>query len=263
MGDKLANAPVFLTAAQARHNPILSLEDYAVPLQEQFRKMGFPDYKVRVQSGFEIDISNSVGAKVKSQETRQHSYLNRAGRAGFVLENSRLYFQVTEYDVFDVFRTEFLKGLELLHSVVTLDYIDALSMRLLDAVSPSEDESLSNYLAKELLGVGEVLEQETWRITHNASETSITTPEHKIVFRALARNGKLSVPPDLNILGMKLMPRFSSIEGVHAVLDTDCVYDTREAFDLDIVSTRLRLLKDDLRTTFQAVVTDHALNSWS
>jgi uncharacterized protein (TIGR04255 family) len=258
MGEKLANAPVFLTAAQVSHNPIL-----AAPLQEQFRKMGFTDYKVRVQSGFEIDVSNPSGMKVKSQETRQHSYLNRSGSACFVLENSRLYFQVTEYDVFETFRAMFIEGLKLLHSVVTLDYIDAVSMRLLDAIAPLDNESLSDYMAKELLGIGEILEEEDWGVVHCASEASITTPEHKIVVRALARNGKLSVPPDLNIFGMNIMPRFSSIEGVHAILDTDCAYASRKSFDLELISTRLRLLKDDLRTTFEAAVTGHALARWS
>lgn len=263
MGAKLANAPVFLTAAQLRHNPILALDDYAVALQEQFRKIGFPDYKVRVQSEFEFDTSNPSGVKVKSQEARQHSYLNRKGDACFVIENSRLFFQVTEYDVFETFRDEFLKGLELLHSIVTLDYVDSVSMRLLDAIVPYEKEELSAYLAKELLGIGETLEQPNWRIAHSASEAAIKTSAHTIIVRTLARYGKLAVPPDLNIHGMQIMSRFSAIEGVHAILDSDCVFESRKDFDLAEISSRLRLLKDDLRTTFHAAVTKYALDRWS
>lgn len=262
MGEKLANAPVFLTAAQVRHNPVLALDDYAAALQEQFRKIGFTDYKVRVQSEYEIDMSNPAGMKVKSQDSRQHSFLNRAGSACFVLENSRLYYQVTEYDVFETFRDEFLKGLELLHSTVALAYVDSVSMRLLDAIVPSADEGLSTYLVKELLGIGEVLEQSDWGITHSASEATITTSEHRIVIRTLARRGKLSVPPDLNIVGMQIMPRFSAVDGVHAILDTDCLHEARKDFELEEISSRLRLLKDDLRTTFQAAVTKYALDSW-
>lgn len=263
MGEKLRNAPVFLTAAQIRHNPILSFDGYAAPLQEQFRKMGYPDYRVRAQPGFEVDVSSSSGIQVKAQETRQHSYLNRSGSACFVLENSRLYFQVTEYDVFDTFRSEVVRGLELLHSVVALDYIDSVSMRLLDAIVPSEHEDLSDYVAKELLGIGKVLDDATWRIIHSAFEANIRTPEHKIVVRTLARRGKLATPPDLNIEGMKLMPRFAEINSVHVVLDTDCVYEQRDPFDVSNVSRRLRLLKDDLRTTFHAAVTKDALARWS
>lgn len=263
MGAKLANAPVFLTAVQVRHNPVLALDDYAKALQEQFRKIGYPDYKVRVQSEFEIDVSTPSGMKVKSQESRQHSYLNRAGSACFVLENSRLYFQVTEYDVFDTFRDEFLKGLGLLHSIVTLDYVDSVSMRLLDAIVPAEKEDLSAYMAKELLGIGEVLEDPTWGIMHSASEATIRTSEHRVIVRTLARHGKLSVPPDLNIQGMQLTPRFSEVNGVHAILDSDCAFESRSNFDLADISSRLRLLKDDLRTTFQAAVTKYALDRWS
>lgn len=262
MGEKLANAPVFLTAAQVRHNPILALDGYTVGLQEQFRKIGFPDYKVRVQSEYEIDMTNTSGVKVKSQESRQHSYLNRTGSACFVLESSRLYYQVTEYDVFETFRDEFLKGLELLNSIVALDYVDSVSMRLLDAIVPLEKEELSAYMAKELLGIGEVLAQADWGIAHSATEAKITTPEHGIIVRTLARRGKLSVPPDLNILGMQILPRFSAVEGVHAILDTDCVHEARKEFDLHEISSRLRLLKDDLRTTFQAAVTKYALDRW-
>lgn len=260
---KLANAPVFLTAAQVSHNPILALDDYATALQEQFRKIGFPDYKVRAQSEFEIDVSNPSGMKVNTRESRQHSYLNRNGSACFVLENSRLYYQVTEYDVFETFRDEFLKGLGLLHSIVTLDYVDSLSMRLLDAIVPEDNEELSTYVVKGLIGIGEVLEQPTWGINYSASEARISTPEHRITVRTLARNGKLSVPPDLNIQGMQLMTRFSETEGVHAILDTDCILERRMDFELSDISTHLRLLKDDLRTTFHAAVTKHALNRWS
>lgn len=263
MGEKLANAPVFLTAAQVRHNPILALDDYAAALQEQFRKIGFPDYKVRVQSGFEIDVSSPSGLQVKSQESRQHSYLNRTGSACFVLENSRLYFQVTDYDVFGTFRDAFLDGLGLLNSIVTLDYIDSVSMRLLDAIAPGSEEELSAYMVKELLGIGEMLDKPDWKLTHSATETTIQTSEHRVVVRTLARHGKLSIPPDLNIQGMQIMSRFSEIDGVHAILDTDCIFESRRDFDLSEISSRLRLLKDDLRTTFQAAVTEHALDRWS
>ncbi|KAF1694206.1 hypothetical protein CSC62_12090 [Pseudoxanthomonas jiangsuensis] len=263
MGAKLANAPVFLTAAQVRHNPILAVDSYAAALQEQFRKIGFTDYKVRVQAGFEIDVSNPLVPVVKQQESRQHSYINRTGSACFVLENSRLFFQVSDYDIFDTFRDDFLKGLDLLHSTVTLDYVDSVSMRLLDAIVPDKGEELANYLAKELLGIGQVLEQPNWGVSHSASESVLQTPEHKIFVRTLARHGKLSVPPDLNIAGMNMMPRFSAIEGVHLILDTDCAFESRTDFDLPEISSRLRLLKDDLRTTFQAAVTTHALDRWS
>lgn len=262
MGEKLVNAPVFLTAAQVRHNPILTLDDYAARLQEMFRKMGFPDYKSRVISGFEINASPS-GIRVNPQETRQHSYINRAGTSCFVVESSRLYFQVAEYDVFDTFRAAFINGLELLNSVVTLDYIDSVSMRLLDAIVPRDNESLSKYLVNELLGIGKSLEEDSWKVSHSASETVAITDQHKIVVRLLARHGKLTLPPDLNTQGMKLMPRFIDIDDVHAILDSDCAYEMRMDFDLEEVSSRLRLLKDDLRTTFHAAVTKHALDSWS
>lgn len=264
MGEKLARAPVFLTAAQVRHNPVLALDDYAASLQDRFRKIGFPDYKVRVQSEYEIDLSNaSGGAKVKARESRQHSYLNRTGSACFVIENARLFYQVTEYDVFDTFRDEFVRGLELLDDVVTLDYVDAVSMRLLDAIVPDSDEQLSAYLAAPLLGIAEMLEEPTWGVTHAASETAIQTPDHHVVVRTLARHGKVSVPPDLNIQGMQLMPPFADVDGVHAILDTDCVFQVRQQFDVAAIAARLRLLKDDLRTTFHAAVTKHALNRWS
>lgn len=263
MGEKLANAPVFLTAAQIRHNPILALDDYAAALQEQFRKIGFPDYQVRIQAGFQIDVSNPSGMRVKAQDSKQHSYLNREGSAGFVLETSRLYFQVTEYDVFDTFRDEFLRGLRLLNSTVSLDYIDSVSMRLLDAVVPDNGEELSGYLATELLGIGSLLSGPGWEIVHSASESRIQNRDHTVFVRTLARHGRLSIPPDLNVQGMRLMDRFSKVEGDHAILDTDCVFENRSNFDLDEISKRLRLLKDDLRTTFHAAVSKHALDRWS
>jgi uncharacterized protein (TIGR04255 family) len=263
MGEKLANAPVFLTAAQVKFNPILSFEDYAPALQEKFRKIGFPDYKARVQAGFEINISAPSAVKVSPQETRQHSFLNRDGSACFVIENSRIYFQVTEYNVFETFRDQFIQGLELVHAMVSLDFVDGVSMRLLDAIVPPAEESLSDFLVQELLGIGEALNQDTWAINHSATEASIKTPEHTIVIRTLMRYGKISVPPDLNIAGLNLNPRFLAVEGVHAVLDTDCIFSQREGYDASLIAARLRLLKDDLRTIFESAVKAHAIEFWS
>jgi uncharacterized protein (TIGR04255 family) len=262
MGEKLAKAPVFLTAAQIRHNPILSFDEYAARLQEKFRKIGFSDYKLKVQSGFEIEGSDPTRLKVRQKDTHQHSYINREGSAGFVTDGSRLYFQVTEYDVFETFRDQFLKGIEILNDAVTLDYVDVVSMRLLDAIVPHSEDELDRYVVQELIGIAAKIQTGSWKIDHAATESVIISDTHRIVVRTLSRRGKLTVPPDLNITGMKLMPRFESINEVHAILDTDCLFESRESFDISNISSRLRLLKDDLRMTFRAAVTPYALETW-
>ena len=45
MGTKMRSAPVYFTIAQARFNPILTLDAYAPQIQERLRKEGFPDAK--------------------------------------------------------------------------------------------------------------------------------------------------------------------------------------------------------------------------
>jgi uncharacterized protein (TIGR04255 family) len=264
MGEKLTKAPVFLTAAQIRHNPILSLdEEYAAHLQEKFRKIGFPDYRLNQQPGFEIDVSDQARVRVNQKMTSQHSYLNRDGTACFIVETSRLYFQVTDYDVFETFSEQFLQGILLFHDVVTIDYVDAVSIRLLDAIIPGEDEDISDYVVQSLLGIRDNINEEGWVINHCATEAVMMNNEHKIIIKTLARGGALAVPPDLNINSMMILPRFKDHRGVHLILDTDCAYETRESFDLDKIKSRLRLLKDNLRTIFRTAVTEHALKKWS
>ena len=257
---KLKNAPVFFTAAQVTHNPVLSLDDFVPRLQEAFRAIGFSGYQGYVQTRFEL-VAEPGDVQVKTNDAKQHVFSNFPNTACFVVETNRFFYCVTDYDVFDTFRLVFMSGLTILNTVLKLDFYERVSMRLLDAVVPKEN-TLRFYLIPELLGLPNRVSQAGWAALHSGQESTFKTNNHQLAARTLIHHGKLALPPDIDVFNLQLPAKFRGINSVHAVLDCDAMVASRNKFDVDQIAGHLRALKDDLRTLFEMSVTASALEEW-
>lgn len=266
MGKKMSKAPVYFVIAQVRYNPILSLDTYAARIQESMRKAGYPDYQPSkslvinfISAGPDKDFSP---ATPNATTLERHVFLSRDGTRGFIVEQSAISFQTTEYDTFDTFSEQFFTGLEIIHNCLVLDYSERVGIRYLDAVVPpgGEDE-LKDYLTPGVLGLADRLPDDV-AIALSLSETHIVMPDVKLLSRILVRNGPLDFPMDLANQGLQVPLRFKKINGVHAIIDTDASQDQREAFDIERLRVRLDFLHSKIRMTFDASVTEHALKAW-
>src|SRR5258708_22734631 len=94
--------------------------------------------------------------------------------------------------------------------------------------------------------------------SNSFTKTNILTTVGTLTARAIIRNGQLGFPIDLQPLGLNVAERFSKIQGVHAILDTDAYYFGREKFDVDALQSRFRALHDVIGTAFWATVTNRA-----
>jgi uncharacterized protein (TIGR04255 family) len=266
MGTKMKQAPVYFTIVQVRHNPILQIGNYAPDIQERMRKAGYPDYRPGKTLVINF-LSNSTDGDLSSQgpvtETiERHLFLNRDGTCGFVVEQNALSFQTTEYDTFETFSENFFVGLEIVHQCISLDYSERIGIRYLDAVVPTGGEAeLQKYLAPGVLGIADRLPNDV-PVVLSLSETHISMPDAKLLSRTLIQNGRLGFPIDLANQGLEVPQRFQQVDGVHAIIDTDASQDGREAFDLVRLQERLDMLHSKIRMTFDASVTEHALNIW-
>lgn len=266
MGKRMSNAPVYFTIAQVRYNPILSLEIYAASIQESMRKAGYPDYQPSkslvinfVSAGNDKDFSPPSPTTATLE---RHVFLSRDGTRGFIVEQSAISFQTTEYDTFDTFSESFFTGLAIIHKCLVLDYSERIGIRYLDAVvPPGGEEELKDYLAPGVLGLADRLPDDV-AIDLSLSETHIVMPDVKLLCRTIIRNGRLDFPMDLAHQGLHVPQRFKQIDGVHAIIDTDASQDEREAFDLVRLRERLDFLHSKIRMAFDASVTEHALKAW-
>jgi uncharacterized protein (TIGR04255 family) len=263
MARKMKRAPVYFAIMQARFNPIMTLDSYAPQIQEQFRRHGFPDAQKGMLATVNLNLAPAAQAASQVpvvQQVARYTFYNMDRTAGFILDQGALTFQTSEYDVFETFSGEFLRGLQVVHDAVVLDFTDRIGFRYLDAVFPKANEGLADYLNPTVLGLGEHF-QET--MIHSLSETRLRSADHQVIARVIIQDGAVGFPPDLvQASPPPIAERFRVSQGRHAILDTDGFFETREPFSLDRIGDHLRLIHDAIATTFRATVTSHAIKAW-
>jgi len=260
MGQVLSRAPVYFAAAQIRHNPIAAIADSSVrrQIQEAFRSLGYPDQKEVKQSIFvEGDEAN-----VELKQPPQLLFMNTLKTSAVVIQQDRFWLQTTSYLDFEDFKKAFLAGLSVLHNIVKLDYIDSLSMRMLDAIVPGPNESLSQYLPESILGLDAWAESRGWQLLHQGADHVFQTAKHRIVFSCVRRPSQVGFPPNCVPVGMALLARHNQVQCVHAVLDTDAALEKRQEIDLILLGQQLVDVKKDLSQCFRNIVTSYALEQW-
>lgn len=264
MGAKMGNAPVYFTVAQVRFNAILSLESYLPAIQDRMRAEHFPDYRREVFQRLTIPFGGNDADQAATPTVLPQSRFTFGdidGTSSFILENNTLSFQTTEYDTFKTFSKNLLNGLSILHEALRLDFTERVGLRYLDAVLPNtKAESLSDYLAPEVLGLSQKLDGQ---IAHSMSETVSLNIAGQLVSRVIIQNGRVGLPPELSALAPKVNSRFTQREGLHAILDTDAFYEQREGFNLSGLEARLSALHDETLNSFKVTVTPHAIEAWS
>lgn len=266
MGEKMKNAPVYFAIAQARHNPVLRLGYYAADIQDRMRKVGYPDFKKGVSMAFNLmpqigDTSQPQNPPVVEQVERL-MFFSTNNTKGFIVEQNALSFQTTEYDTFETFADEFIKGLGIVHECVTLAHSERIGLRYLDAIVPPNGEvGLADYLAPGVLGLSSKLPDEV-QVSHSFTETHIRTAECVVLARTIIQAGALGFPMDLQPIGVNIADRFKTINGVHAIVDTDASIEGRHVFDLDAIKSQLKMLRSGIGLAFDAIVSPAAIAAW-
>jgi len=253
-------APVFYTLAQVQFNPIVQMSDYVARLQERLRRGGFPDFQAENQ--FELTIRRLDEAQPNFQPT-QHvrwSFTNTQRTEGYLLLSNALVFHTTTYDTFADFLQKTISGLNLVHEIVELAYVEKIGLRYLDAVMPMDSDTLQQYLNPSLLGFSANLEG---RLSHSFTETVTVIEDGNLVARAVITDGTLALSPDLIPLQLELQPRFTAINGRNAVLDTDYFVVERNSFDLKEIEDQLLKAHAIITNAFKVSVTDYAREKWA
>ena len=264
MSQKMQNAPVYFTIAQVRFNPVLSLDTYMAGIQESLRKAGYPDFKKRLTLAFSLTPMGSGEAGQSppvAQTIERYAFLKMDGRSGFTLGQNALSYEITEYDTFETLSADFAMGLEIVHKAIGLNFSERVGIRYLDVAVPPSGANLGQLLAPEVMGLGTKLKG--IEVSHSFAETLFQFPGvGSVMARTMVQSGQLGFPPDLQPEGLKIAERFQSVNGQHAVIDTDAFFEGREVFKLTTVTGRLSALHDKIHECFHATVTDYARSVW-
>jgi uncharacterized protein (TIGR04255 family) len=260
---KMTSAPVYFTLAQVQFNQVLALESYVPQIQDQLRRKGYPDTQRLVTATFNLNMppapNDASAQSLPVSQAIRHTFSTIDKRAGFILDQGSLSFQTMEYDVFETFSQTLLEGLAIVHDTVSLSYTDRIGMRYLDAVYPGKGEELSEYLTESVIGLYGKLPGE---LLHSFSETRVKDNGINVVARVIVQDGRVGFPPDMQPIGLELLPRFMELYGMHAILDTDASQDLRTTFDLSQIKSSLANVHDVVTKSFNLSVTEHALKAW-
>jgi uncharacterized protein (TIGR04255 family) len=258
MGAPLKNPPVYFTVAQVRFNALLKLAEYLPSIQEAMRRAGFPDFVSHKSIALQIVMQD--GQAVPTPLPQERFLFGTTDRAHcFVMGPEFLTLQSTNYGTFEEFSGMFLKGLERVHELVQLDFIDRVGLRYLDHVAPRAPDTLDKYLAPEVLGMSARFGGTP---VHSFSETLNVVKGVRLLSRVVIQSGGLSFPPDLLPENMEINKKFLAYNGHHALLDTDGSVEGREVFSSDFVWSQLQAIHEVIGTAFKATVTKHALKIW-
>ena len=258
MGKPLKTPPVYFTVVQVRFNPLLKLADYLPSIQESMRQSGYPAFTHRQSMGlrFAINDGQSVPQPVQHE---QYLFTNVAQTHSFVLNTDSLTFQSTNYGTYELFSEQFLKGLELVHEAIRLDFTDRVGLRYLDHVMPKPGEELVEYVP-EVVGLSNKL---GGNAMHTYCETLRFIGQIGQRTRVLIQDGPLTFPPDLVPEGMVVESRFLQSRGLHALIDTDGFQEGRQLFSLETVGLQLDAIHVAISDAFKLTVTEHAIQTWN
>lgn len=257
---KMSLAPVFYTLAQVQFNPIAQMSDYVAKLQEHLRRSGFPDFRAENQFELTIRRLDELEPDVKPTPHMRWRFTNTQRTEGYVLLSNALIFHTTTYNTFADFLKKTLSGLELVHEIVELAYVEQIGLRYLNAVTPISSDTLQHYLDPSLLGFSATLEG---RLSHSFTETVTAIEDGNLVARAVITDRTLALSPDLLPLQLELQSRFTEVNGRNAVLDTDYFVAKRNSFNLTEVEDQLQKAHEIITNAFKVSVTDYAREKWA
>ncbi len=263
MGKKLTNPPVYFSIVQVRFNPLFKLDGYAADIQDHLRRAGFPDARKEVITQLSVvptKASEQAPAAMPLTQSSRYKFGTRKSTAEFILDQFALTYQTTEYDVFDSFTEKFLQGLEAVHEVAVLDYVDRVGVRYLNAIKAREGEALGEYFSPQLLGLATSLGGD---LVHNYVETRVKKDDVELLIRSIQQDSSLAFPPDLQPMTLSIPQKFSKIEGLHAILDLDGWIESRESFERDYILKALHRIHDFVEEAFLSSSTQHAKEVWA
>lgn len=262
MSRKLSKAPVYYVIAAVSFNPILKMDNYVAAIQDHFRKNGFPDLSQNVFNVLDVNLNGQPPgqATFAQRPVAQYLFLNENRTACFTLAHDRLTYQTTEYEKFDSFSTVFLDGLSFVSQTIGLAYFERIGIRYLDAIVVPENEPIQNYLNPAILGI---VDESIGRRTISFSESVFDDGQVQVTARSISMKGPLGMPADLQPMQLKLLPRFTEINGAHTILDTDgSAPQGWRVPKIDKIKEKLISIHDKISLAFTTTVTKQALEIW-
>jgi len=265
VNGRMVNAPVYFALAQVKFTPIKAMAKYIDEIQDVLRLEGYPLFEKREDNQIRFDITAQNQQLEPSFDTITRWYITNVDKtAGFVLSNDFILFQTTDYKTHEPFFAALMLGLKTVLENAKPALITRIGIRYLDAVVPSEEESVEDYLAEGLHGISSNL-----RVVQSINESVFQTDvkpmvnDGILVAKVYKMNGTLAFPPDVVPYGVHMLPRFhQNTARWHGVIDTDHYVEGNLQPDGEKINQQLLSLHGVLKSAFESMVSTFAFEKW-
>jgi|GEM_PF-1528240 len=264
MSDPTASMPLCYALAQVRFNPVPGMAEYVPRLQDVLRREGWPEFVRQRSQSFEVKQVEGQEPEVRSLERERWIFSNAEASEGFILQPDSLVFHTTDYRGFEEMLGSMLRGMELLHETIELQFVSRVGLRYLNAVDPAmmSDSRLDELVPERLLGLAE---SHSDGLRHSFSETVFEQGETTVVGRALVSPRGVVWPPDLQPVTLEPQARFRVDDHAVVMLDSD-VYRVFPKPQIPFESQRLRKELQDshdmIGQMFREMTTRKARSCW-
>lgn len=253
---RLRKSPLLYVVAQIRIGSILRLDSYVPTIQDQLRKVGFPQFKPIQTQEIAFDahgFPSVVGA-------HRYEFQDKSGQSGIVLAANSISFHATKYSTYEEFEAQFAQMLEIIDASLSVNLTERFGLRYIDYVEPHEGEDLSLYLTEPILGLRPEIIGVTNPFSIYQLQGHTTIGQLVLRFRQVLAGSPI-MPLDLQPTTLTLRIEQNAARRA-AVLDFDHFRDEKRDFVIADAIATIGDLHDAIDCAFRASVTENALGIW-
>jgi uncharacterized protein (TIGR04255 family) len=257
----LSKQPLVLVLCQVRFSPV-KMEDYIAPIQEEFRRQGFP-----IERAGKVQQLTISPAGIQTVEQERWEYRTKDEAWSVLVLRDSVVLQTTAYQRFEGFAEHLQRALAMVLSKTEHDKlgrIQRVGLRYVDLIQPRSGEDFRHYLRPGFHGVADAVFQPGTHRLHveSVGTTAVGDTTGTMVVRVVQNDQGFDLPPDLAGGSPKHVSRAKPGELV-TLVDMDHYLEGNFEPNVDWVLGRAYQMHDHLIETFHNhVVSDAAIEVW-
>jgi uncharacterized protein (TIGR04255 family) len=245
--------PLVFTLGQVVIAPVLRMQSYVPDIQDKLRQQGFSRF-----STMETQQLRLAGDHPQVLPQIRWIFANRESDTAVVLANDFVVVEQTTYRSFDAFVETIGIAVDVIQSIVDVDFTERLGFRRVNLIEQTPELPLREFFQPGLRGL-DPARLGAERLIATLEERG-ETDAGQLVVRLIKPAPEAGLPPDL--LATALNYRRPPADRPHALLDIDNFSTVTRDFDAAAVVEGLWELHRFSDMAFRQAVTQDALAQW-
>ena len=245
----LPRAPLILVLAEVNFSPILSLSKKIADIQEELRRVGFPEFW----------IANKEPDPELPQSEPEYlwKFGAKKNQTAIVISNDTLTLETSEYIEFNDFIKSFERVLNVFAKIAHPDLLKSIDLRYIDLIQDidgkkSDDLIAPKFIQLEHIGVSQ---------NHYQYESvQFETAEGIVRVNLIKSFDEAIVPPDIK--PVVLIPVEKTDEDIILDIDHIVIFEETDFSIAKIIETFQRIHDQDVMPAFESIVTPLAIQLW-